>query len=63
MRRPDFIIVVFFAIVNLSAFAQNQNPHFKMMGQDPKFIAIGETYSDTTEIKPFGNNINKIYGF
>lgn len=62
MRRPDLIILVFFAIVHLSAFAQNQNPHFKMLGQDPKFIAVDESFSKTTEIKPFKNNVNKIYG-
>lgn len=62
MRRPDFIIVVFFAILNLPAFAQNQSNHFKMVGQDPKFIQVDETFKETTEFTRFDNNINKIYG-
>ncbi|MFV0590853.1 MAG: PKD domain-containing protein [Draconibacterium sp.] len=63
MRKPEFyFLMVFVAFVNLSALAQNQNSHFKMMGENPKQIEINQSYSSDTIIDPFGKNINRIFG-
>jgi|GEM_PF-845697 len=63
MKRPElFLLVVFFAFVNLSAHAQNQNNPFKMVGQDPKSISIDQSYSESAEVYVFENNLNKLYG-
>ena len=63
MKRPElFLLVVFFAFVNLSARAQNQTNLYKMVGQDPKSITIDEDYSETGKVYEFEANLNKLYG-
>ena len=62
MKRPEFLLLVFFACVNLSALAQNQKIHSKMLGNNPKEIEVNQTYSNSGEIFLFDKNINQVYG-
>ncbi|WP_167612781.1 PKD domain-containing protein [Maribellus sediminis] len=62
MRKPELMLLVFFAIVNLSALAQNQNSKFRLLGEDKRILKIEQTFEDSKEISPFEDRINKIYG-
>ncbi|WP_340114247.1 PKD domain-containing protein [Maribellus mangrovi] len=62
MRKPELMLFVFFAFVNLSALAQNQNSKFKLLGEDKRDIEIEKTFEDSKEISPFKDRFNKIYG-
>ncbi|WP_167619669.1 PKD domain-containing protein [Maribellus sediminis] len=62
MRKPELMLLVFFAIVNLSALAQNQNSKFKLLGEDKRILEIEQKFKDSKEITPFEDRINKIYG-
>jgi len=54
--------VVFFAFVNLSAHAQNQNSKFKLLGEDKRTIEIEKDFDSSKEFNPFEDRFNKIYG-
>ena len=63
MKRPElFLIMVFFAFVNLSARAQNQNSKFILLGEDKRTIEIEKNFDSSKEINPFEDRFNKIYG-
>ena len=62
MKRPELLLLVLFACVNLSALAQNENKKFKLMGQDSQSIQVEESFSESTEISLSNKQVNKIYG-
>ncbi|WP_372650818.1 PKD domain-containing protein [Draconibacterium sp.] len=61
MRKPELVLLMLFiALIGKSTFAQN--PHFKLESKDHQLITIDESFSKSTEIKPFKKEGKKIYG-
>lgn len=60
-------VKLFIALLTLSAisqfsFGQGQSQKFKMEGTAPETIEVNQTFTSTTEITPFNNNVNKVFG-
>ncbi|MBW6537780.1 MAG: PKD domain-containing protein, partial [Mariniphaga sp.] len=63
MKKFTFFSVLFSLFIAVQALtAQNQNENFKMSGPKSVTVEVNETYTSPTEISPFRNNDNKIYG-
>ena len=60
MRKPELVLLMLFiALIGKSTFAQN--PNFKLQNKDEKEITINQSFSESTEIKPF-KAPKKIFG-
>ncbi|MCY1722360.1 PKD domain-containing protein [Prolixibacteraceae bacterium Z1-6] len=64
MKKSEHLVVLLITmyIGITAAFGQNSNKAFKMEGKPTQTIEINLPLSETTEITPFENNVNKIYG-
>ncbi|MDX8339535.1 PKD domain-containing protein [Draconibacterium sp. IB214405] len=61
MKRPELVLLMLFiALIGKSTFAQNSP--FKLDGNEHQLSKIDESYSVSTEIKPFNGQGKKIYG-
>jgi len=62
-RTTTFIALLALIIISSQfTFAQEMGRKFKMEGNDPVVLSINQTLSESTEITPFSQNVNKVFG-
>ena len=62
MKKSGLLALLILCVISMASFGQDPDNEFKMVGKDAQSILINQTYTETVEIFPFGQNGDIIYG-
>ena len=62
MKKSGLLALLMLCAISWASFGQDPDNRFKMIGKNAQSILINQTYTETLEIYPFGQNGDIIYG-
>lgn len=54
--------LMIFTMIHQLSLGQLQNKNFKLVATEPQTITLNQSFTSSSEITPFENNVNKIFG-